>query len=147
MPRCTKAQQRERARAVMELLLSDTPRADILEHARKTWVITRGQTDKYIAAASEMIRVEGDKLCHQAFALHLVKLSYSRHSALKAGDSRLAFDILRDLAKIQNLYPPKEKKIQTVDIDLSKLSNEQLQRISNGEDPVTVAATQGVNYG
>ncbi len=140
MPKATNGEKNQRIRAIFELLLSDTPRPDILEYARKMWGIKRASTDRYIAWASELIEAESAALQTEAFAQQLGKLKIMRHSALKALDSRLAFDITKELNKLLNLYPAKESKVTNLEVDLAQLTDDQLQRIAAGEDPASVMA-------
>ena len=138
MAKATNGQKKLRIRQTYELLLSDTPRADILEYGGKNWGVRRSAVDGYIAAANQMIEAESALMQAEAFAQALAKLKAMRHSALKAGDPRLAFDITREINKLQNLYPAKESKVTNLDVDLSQLTDEQLQRIAQGDDPASV---------
>ncbi len=138
MPKATNGQKNQRVRAIFELLLSDTPRPDILEYAGKMWGIKRASTDRYIAWANELIETESAAMQTEAFAQQLGKLKIMRHSALKALDPRLAFDITKEINKLLNLYPAKESKVTNLDVDLSQLTDDQLQRIAQGDDPASV---------
>ncbi len=138
MAKATNGQKNQRIRAVFELLLSDTPRPDIMQYSANNWGLTTRQTDKYIAWANELIEAESAAMQTEAFAQALGKLKIMRHSALKAVDLRLAFDMTKEINKLLNLYPPKESKVTNLDVDLSQLTDDQLQRIAAGEDPASV---------
>ncbi len=109
----TRAQLSERVRIIFELLLSGTPRVDIIEYGRKNWGVRRAMADQYIAKANELIKKEAAKIIENAFEDHLVMRDSLRLAALKDGDKRLAHEILRDTAKLLGLYAPKELKVWT----------------------------------
>src|SRR3990167_8579712 len=110
MRKSTKAETLQRVRAIYELLMIDTPRSDILQYVVKNWDVSTSQADKYIVAANKIISLEAQRLQTDAFEQHLNKRASLRHKALKDGDKRLAFEILRDEAKLLGLYP--EKKVE-----------------------------------
>ena len=110
MRKSTKAETLQRVRAVYELLMADTPRPDIIQYAIKNWEVSSFQTDKYIFAANKLISTEAKRLQTNSFEQHLSKRAALRYKALKDGDKRLAFEILRDEAKLLGLYP--EKKVE-----------------------------------
>lgn len=138
MPKATNGVKKLRIRAVYELLISDTPRPDIMQYSANNWGLTTRQTDKYIAWANEVIAEEASRIQTKAFEQHLAKRAALRHKALKDGDARLAFEILKDESKLLNLYPAKESKVTNLDVDLSQLTDDQLQRIAQGDDPASV---------
>ena len=59
-----------------------------------------------------------------------------RYKALKLGDTRLAFDLLKDEAKLLGLYPDRTHKQLT--LDLSTLTDHQLEQLVHGEDIIKV---------
>ena len=138
MPKATKVAKNQRIRAVLELLLSDTPRPDIMQYSASNWGLTTRQTDTYISWANDLVSEEAARIQAKAFEQHLAKRGMLRHKALKAGDMRLAFEILRVETKLLGLYPAKESKVTNLDVDLSQLTDEQLQRIAQGDDPASV---------
>ncbi len=109
----TQAQLAERVRIVFELLLSGTPRVDIIEYSRKNWGVRRAMADQYISKANGLIHVEATKIIENAFEDHLVMRDNLRQAALKDGDKRLAHEILRDTAKLLGLYAPKQLEVWT----------------------------------
>ncbi len=138
MPKATKAQKNSRTRAVYELLLSDTHRTDIMQYSANNWGLTTRQTDTYISWANDLISEEAARIKTKAFEQHLAKRGMLRHKALKAGDMRLAFEILRDETKLLGLYPAKERTVTNLEVDLGQLTDDQLQRIAQGDDPASV---------
>ena len=110
MRKSTKAETLKRVRAIYELLMSDTPRVDIIRLGTDKWEVSERQIEKYITSANEAISVEAKRLQANSFEQHLSKRASLRHKALKDGDKRLAFEILRDEAKLLGLYP--EKKVE-----------------------------------
>ena len=73
-----------------------------------------------------------------ALETHLAQRAFIRHKALKDGDKRLAFDILRDETKLLDLYPTPTNR--NLNIDVGQLSDEQLEQIAAGKDPLEVLA-------
>lgn len=105
MPRATKAQKQQRIRIIYEMLLVDTSRSDIVQFGAKNWGVASRQMDKYIAESNNIIAQEAGRIQQEAFEQHLVKRANLRFKALEEGDRRLAFDILKDEAKLLDLYP------------------------------------------
>lgn len=103
--KATVAQKTQRVRVVYEFLLSDTPRPDIIEYSRTTWGVKRAATDNYIKAANDLIVEEAARMRENALEKHLAQRALIRNKALKEGDKRLAFDVLRDETKLLGLYP------------------------------------------
>ncbi len=139
MPKATNGVKKLRIRQTYELLLSDTPKADIVRYGSENWGVTERQVEKYMHWATDVIEAESAAMQAEAFGQALAKLKAMRHSALKPPeDPRLAFDITKDINKLLNLYPAKERKVTNLDIDLGQLTDDQLQRIAQGEDPASV---------
>ncbi len=124
----TQAQLAERVRIVFELLLSGTPRVDIIQYSSKNWGVTGRMCDKYIAKANELIHAEATKIIENAFEDHLVMRDSLRLAALKDGDKRLAHEILRDTAKLLGLYAPKELKVWTQTLPDGTNENEAIKQ-------------------
>lgn len=140
-PRPTKAQIEERVKVVYIFLLSDTPRIDIVQYAAKTWKIKTRASDNLIEKANALIVEEAARMRQNALEKHLAQRALIRHNALKNGDERLAFDVLKDETKLLDLYPSPTNK--NLNIDLNQLTDEQLERIANGDDPLAVITTSG----
>ena len=104
----TQAQFSERVRIVFELLLSGTPRVDIIRYSSDNWGVTSRQCEKYMAKATQVIKDEAAKIMENALEDHLVMRDNLRLQSLKDGDRRLALEIMRDTAKLLGLYAPKK---------------------------------------
>lgn len=104
----TKAQRVLRIRAIYELLLTDTPRGDIIRYCSGNWGVSSKTADNYIQSASALIIDQAVQMRQNALEKHLAQRSLIRHTALKKGDERLAFDVLRDETKLLGLYPKGE---------------------------------------
>ena len=124
--KATKVQSEYRVRVVYELLLADTTYSDIVRYAAENWKIKSRATDNVIRKAYDLIKLESERLRKKALDRHLVQRANIRHNALKDGDRRLAFDILRDEGKLLNLYPD-----ATVKVDWQ-------EKLSEGLDPAVV---------
>ena len=106
--KATKAQNIQRMRVVYEMLLSDTPRPDVLQYAARKWGIATRTTDMLIQKANNLIIEEANRMRENALEKHLAQRALIRNKALKKGDERLAFDVLRDETKLLDLYPKGE---------------------------------------
>ncbi len=104
----TQAEFHKRIRIVFELILSGTPRVDIIHYSSDNWGVTERMCEKYIAKATLVIKEQAANMMENAFQDHLVMRDNMRLQALKDGDKRFAFEILRDTAKLIGLYAPKK---------------------------------------
>jgi hypothetical protein len=107
----TKAQRVRRVRIIYELLLTDTPRADIVQYCYQTWGVSPKTADNYVKAANELIAQEAARMRENALEKHLAQRALIRNKALKGGDQRLAFDVLRDETKLLDLYPSAKHEV------------------------------------
>ncbi len=139
--RPTKAQIEQRVKVVYELLLSDTTYTDTCRYVSDKWGLTSRTTDRYIQKAYALIVEEAGRIRQNALERHLAQRAFIRHKALKGGDKRLFVDILKDEAKLLDLYPAKQSSQVLYNVDVSKLTDEQLERIIKGEDPDAVFST------
>lgn len=114
-PRPTKAQIAQRVKIVYELLLSDMPRIDIVQYAASNWSIKTRAADNLIKKANELIIAEADQIRQNALEKHLAQRASIRYKALKEGDKRLAFDILKDETKLLGLYPSAKHEVTGAD--------------------------------
>lgn len=109
--KATKAQMEQRIRVVYELLLADTPRPDICQYVAKNWGGSGRTADRYIQRANELIIQEANRMRENALEKHLAQRASLRNKALKEGDKRLAFDILRDETKLLGIYPAEKREV------------------------------------
>lgn len=113
--KATKAQKTQRVRAIYELLLFDTPRPDILQYCSNQWGVSTKTADNYVREANVLIVEEAARIRENALEKHLAQRALIRHKALKGGDKRLAFDILRDETKLLDLYPSSKHEVTGAD--------------------------------
>jgi hypothetical protein len=113
--KATKAQIQQRVRAVYELLLMDTPYIDICRYASVNWSVTSRTADRYIKKANNLISEEAARIRKISMEKHLAQRAFIRSKALKDGDRRLAFDILRDESKLLDLYPSAKHEVGGLD--------------------------------
>lgn len=113
--KATKAQTEHRVRAVYEMLLLDTPYIDIVRYVATNWGVKSRMTDNYIKRANVLIVEEAARMRENALEKHLAQRALIRHKALKGGDKRLAFDILRDETKLLDLYPSSRHEVTGAD--------------------------------
>ena len=104
----TKAQRVLRIRAIYELLLTDAPRGDIIRYCYEKWGVSSKTVDNYLQSASALIIEQAIEMQQNALEKHLAQRALLRNKALKKGDERLAFDVLRDETKLLDLYPKGE---------------------------------------
>lgn len=112
----TRSEMENRVRAVYELLLSSTPYIDICRYVANTWGSSTRTADRYIERANNLILEEVAELRQDALEKHIAQRTNLIHSALKDGDRRLAFEVMRDLTKLQGLYPSGKIEVTTKDI-------------------------------
>lgn len=136
MAKSTKAEVQKRIRIVLEMLLQSTPRVDIVQYAAINWGITEWGTDKYIAQANKIMMVQAKQERDEVYAANLAQRRYIKNKAIKAEDYRLAHEVLKDEAKLLDLYPAEKHEhkgeiIQQVKIDVSDLTDSELDAITN----------------
>lgn len=112
----TKGVVGRRVRELYELLLSNAPYADVLRYGTENWGVSPRMVDKYIQKANKQIIQEAVEISKDALEKHIAQRANLIHSALKDGDRRLAFEVMRDLTKLQGLYPSGKVEITTKDI-------------------------------
>lgn len=141
MGKPTKAEKQKRVRAIYELILSGTTRYDMIQYGANKWGVKVRTVDAYIKAANVEIGNEIAASQRDALATQIARREHLYRRALKAGDLNLALNVSRDETKLLDLYPSTKRVNSNLDIDMSKLTDEQLQRIADGEDPLTVIAS------
>ena len=143
--KATKAQNLQRMRVVYEMLLSDTPRPDVLQYAAKNWGIATRTTDMLIRKANNLIIEEANRMRENTLEKHLAQRALIRHKALKDGDKRLAFDVLKDETKLLGLYAPTKLEhtgpeggpVQTVGYTVEEWRKEQDRRLVEVSEMMT----------
>ena len=134
----TKAQRVLRIRAIYELLLTDTPRGDIIRYCYEKWGVSSKTVDNYLQSASVLVIEQAVEMQQNALEKHLAQRALIRHKALKKGDERLAFDVLKDETKLLGLYAPTRLEhtgpeggpVQTVGYTIEEWRDEQDRRLA-----------------
>ncbi len=127
-----------RIRAIYELLLADSPRGDIIRYCYEKWRVSSKTVDNYIQSASALIIEQAVGMQQNALEKHLAQRGLIRNKALKKGDDRLAFDVLKDETKLLGLYAPTRLEhtgpeggpVQTVGYTVDEWRNEQDRRLT-----------------
>ena len=112
----TKATVEQRIRVVYEMLLFDTPCTDIIRYGADNWNIKSRMVECYIQKANKLIVAEVAEMRQNSLEKHIAQRTLIAREALKDGDRRLTLDVLRDLAKLEGLYPSGKLDITTKDI-------------------------------
>jgi len=136
-----KERVQKRVETVYRLILQGETIPNICQNLSKIEGVSERTVYRYIARARAMIHAEAKRVRAEAFDEHLAARRRMRKDAHDAKDGRLAFDLLRDEAKLLDLYPAQKSKQEALNIDVAKLTDEQLDRIIAGEDPLIVLAT------
>ena len=105
MAKVTRAESQKRTRIILEMLLQSTPTVDILRFGVETWGLSERMVEDYITKAYVAIDKMANVNNEQSFANNLAQRQYLKNKAIKEGDLRLAHEIVKDEAKIRNLYP------------------------------------------
>jgi len=134
--KATRAEAQKRTRIILEMLLQSTATVDILRYGVENWGLTERGVETYITAAYVIIDKMANVNNEQSFANNLAQRQYLKSKAIKEGDLRLAHEIVKDEAKIRNLYPAEKHEhtgeiIQQVKIDVSDLTDSELDAITN----------------
>jgi len=111
MSKCTKEEAQKRTRLVLEMLLQSTPPVDILQYGIANWGITDNGVWKYITAAYAIMKEMAKEEHAEVFAHNLAQRRYIKNKAIKAEDYRLAHEVLKDEAKLLNLYPAEKHEV------------------------------------
>lgn len=138
-PKSTNAEIERRIAIVYELMLEGTTRAEIVRNLTNKWGCKSRIIDIYMQRASELIKQDAERIKKNALEEMLVRHASIRKKA--RGDHRLILDVDNFDAKLLGLF--RQKPNSMIQIDFSQLSNEQLDRIAAGEDPIDVLRTDG----
>lgn len=99
--------------------------------------IAKGEWARYIDENGE---VQIDKMVADRKAHLITKISDTKYGRRYEFCDMLS--ALKDVAKIHSLFVD---RTQNLNVDMSSLTTEQLERIANGEDPIHVLATSGTS--
>jgi hypothetical protein len=110
--KCTKAEAQKRTRIVLEMLLQSTPPVDIVQFGIANWDITEGGVWKYITAAYDLMKEMAKSEREEVYAANLAQRRYLKNKAIKAEDYRLAHEVVKDEAKLLDLYPSEKQEVE-----------------------------------
>ena len=107
-PRVTSAESARRVTCLVELLVNGAMASDITQYvATQGWGIEQRQIREYTKKASDIISEQTERDRSKLLDLHWAMRSRLFAEAKADGEFRVALEVLRDLATMQNLYPPK----------------------------------------
>ena len=109
--RSSKAEKDLRVRAVYDLLMGNYPTSDIIRYVTEKWGVGTRTAENYIRFANEIKDNEAVKHIEGAFNNNLQQRRYLQNKAVKAGDWRLAHEIVKDEAKLLGLYPADRQEV------------------------------------
>lgn len=111
MSKSTKAETQKRIRLVLEMLLQSTPKVDIVRFGVENWQVKERAIEDYITAAYAIMKELAKQEREEVFAENLTQRRYIKNKAIKAEDYRLAHEVLKDEAKLLNLYPAEKHEV------------------------------------
>lgn len=111
--RPTAAEKDARVSTVMTMLLSGSRRIEICEFGLKQWGIQYGQTDRYIADATALIKASADKTRDEEIIEHVGRMDLIFRFATGEGDYSNAIKAAQDKAKLRGLYPSEKHELIT----------------------------------
>lgn len=129
--RTTEADVAMRVEAVRRLILQGANRYDILQFVAKNWCASARMADDYVARARQSILEAMKPERAQNLAEHIEARRDIRRKANEAKDHRLVLDVLKDEAKLMDLYPADRSDVRFM--DMSKLTDEELRAIASGK--------------
>jgi len=105
-----KERVQKRVETVYRLILQGETIPNICQNLSKIEGVSERTVRRYVARARAMVHAEAKRIREEAFDEHLAARRRMRKEAHDAHDGRLAFDILRDEAKMLELYPAEKQK-------------------------------------
>jgi hypothetical protein len=119
-----------RIETVIELRLAGAEVREVLEYANlNEWSIGLRQCQKYCRLADERLAEQADKDRSRLLALHTNRRLALYRKAVADGDTRAALAVLRDLGQLQNVYPPKQVKLEDATTPQPPLSAEEVEAL------------------
>jgi hypothetical protein len=110
--RADKATVKRRTTYVYKELLRGVRATDLVQSVSVNWGVTTRQAWNYVRRANTIIKKEAQKVRASAFSYHLLARQLLRKEADEMGDRRLVLDILKDEAKLLDLYPSTKVQIE-----------------------------------
>lgn len=108
---------RIRVETVYHLLLQGDSLSNIVQNSSKSMGVSTRQVYKYAKRARALIKKEAARIREEAFDEHLVARRRMRKEAHDTKNGWLALAVLKDEAKLLDLYPA-ERQRQEGEIDL-----------------------------
>ena len=94
----------QRVDTIYLLILQGHRIPHIVQKSSKKWGVSERQVYYYVRRAQTLIREQAERVRQEAFDEHLMARRLLRKLAHDANDERLAFDILKDEARLLGLY-------------------------------------------
>ena len=138
LPRISKGELLLRVEVVRRLILEGRTRNEIIRNVAEQYKIKPRQCENYIKKARLSIQEEARTLEPNALAEHIAHRRDLRRRAAAAGKMVIELAAAEDEAKLLGLYHMIDA---LVNIDMTKLTDAQLERLSQGENIFTVLAT------
>ena len=131
--------------AVIELILNNDRylqskrNSELMLLVREQLNVSEATAYRYIGEAKKEIRKIGKVKRIEAYNKALRRREYLQLKS-KDSDKKLALEILKDSAKLEDLYPDEKVQNENInfEVDLSKLTEKGLERIKRGDDPRVV---------
>jgi hypothetical protein len=130
MSKATKAQAEARTRDILRIMLDGAePGWDICEYVREQeqqegshWYVGEGESPlsysqirRYVQKAEELIRESCRTSRKKLIRRHEAMRRALYAKAVSQGDIRAAMTVLKDLADLQGIYPPKRREVSGAD--------------------------------
>lgn len=142
--KATKALVEERVHVVYQLLLQGFPYAVIISRTAG-WGLTTRQMQNYIRWARERIEHVAAQVQEKALITMLARHADLRTKLYAVQDYKTILDVDKEDAKLLGLYAA--EKILSLDVPWDALSDDQVERIAEGEDLIKVLTDGGHHVG
>ena len=133
------AEVERRVNRVIDLLLGGAGYADITQVASSEgWPLGERHMREYMRRASDILKEQNKKDREEVLSLHLARRERLYAMCLNNGELKTALDVLKDLAEVQGLYPPKAT-VATSNVNVRQqgapMSDAELDAILGGQQP------------
>lgn len=109
--KATNAQMARRLLTVYSMLLRGASRPEIIAFAQEKWQVGEDSADSYIARARDELQKAFAAERDQEYRRHVLMRRDLLRRAQDAGDLRLELDVLKDDAKLLDLYPAERRDV------------------------------------
>jgi len=110
--RADKVETEQRVRAVYQALMDGWESTQLVQSLSVKWGISIRQGWNYVRKANTRIKRESERIEKEAFGRHLTTRRGLYKKAVEREDIRLGLDILKDEAKLLDLYPADKQKVE-----------------------------------